>query len=199
MNKISREFGRFRIRIFRVLIQSARRAKFRLLSNNPVIGKPVCKQPLQSVGHGKIIVHDNVRIGYFPSPYFYSGYAYLEARNKSASITIGSHTQINNNFSAIAERTSITIGEGCLLGTNVEIIDSDFHAIPQRSGDKPNNASAKPVRIGNNVFIGSNVKVMKGVTIGHNAVIANSSVVTKDIPDNVIAGGNPARVIRPTN
>ena len=51
--------------------------------------------------------------------------------------------------------------------------------------------------IGENVFLGSNVVVLKGVNIGKNSVIGNNSVVTKSIPDNVIAAGNPARVIKP--
>ncbi len=51
--------------------------------------------------------------------------------------------------------------------------------------------------IGDNVFIGSNVKILSGVTIGRDSVIANSAVVTKDISSGVIAGGNPAKILRP--
>lgn len=53
----------------------------------------------------------------------------------------------------------------------------------------------KPVKVGNNVFIGSNVTIMPGVTIGNNVIIGASSVVTKDIPDSVVAAGVPARII----
>lgn len=55
---------------------------------------------------------------------------------------------------------------------------------------------AKPITIGDNVWTGGNAVVMMGVTIGRNAVIGAGSVVTKDIPDNAVAVGNPARVIR---
>ena len=57
----------------------------------------------------------------------------------------------------------------------------------------PNSA---PIKIGNNVFIGDNVTILKGVIIGDNAVIGNGSIVTKSIPSNVIATGNPANVIK---
>ena len=55
---------------------------------------------------------------------------------------------------------------------------------------------AKPVTIGNDVWIGGNVVINPGVTIGNNVVIGSGSVVTKDIPDGVVAAGNPCRVIR---
>jgi galactoside O-acetyltransferase len=55
---------------------------------------------------------------------------------------------------------------------------------------------AKPVYIGNNVFLGANVVVLKGVRIGDNAVVGAGSVVVKDVPSNVIACGNPARIVR---
>ena len=56
---------------------------------------------------------------------------------------------------------------------------------------------AYPITVGNDVWIGGGVQVMPGVTIGNNVVIGSGSVVTKDIPDNVVAAGNPCRVLRP--
>ena len=55
---------------------------------------------------------------------------------------------------------------------------------------------AKPVRIGNDVWIGGNVTILPGVTIGNNVVVAAGAVVTKDVPDNTLVGGAPARVIK---
>ena len=81
------------------------------------------------------------------------------------------------------------------VGTNVEIIDSDFHNLDPNLRNSGNH-KCKPVKIGRNVFVGSNVKILKGVTIGENSVIANGSVVVKDIPANVIVAGNPASVIK---
>ena len=175
--------------------QLARKAFYRIASTNTFIGRPLLHQPLQCVGRGRIAFADNVNVGVFPSPYFLTSYAYLEARNDSASIEIGSGTWINNNFCAIAEFSSITIGKNCFIGANVEILDSDFHGlrIEERRMSKPE--WTRPVVISDDVFIGSNVKIMKGVTVGRGAVIANGAVVVSDIPAGVIAGGVPSKTI----
>jgi acetyltransferase-like isoleucine patch superfamily enzyme len=94
----------------------------------------------------------------------------------------------------------IEIGPDCLLGANVTIVDSDFHPLdPARRHDPPvsDAIGVAPVRIGENVFIGTNAIVLKGVTVGANSVVGAGSVVTTDIPANVIAAGNPCRVLRP--
>lgn len=83
-----------------------------------------------------------------------------------------------------------------LVGTGVEIFDSDFHGLDVKDRGLSNAEWAKPVVIEDEVFLGSNVRVLKGVTIGKGSVIANSSVVVKSIPPGVLAGGNPAKVIR---
>ena len=169
---------------------------YKLLSDNKVEGPISFIQATQVVGAGKIISHKNVKIGYFPSPYFFSTYSYFEARMPNALIEIGENTRINNGFVAIAESSCIKIGKNCFIGTQVEIIDSDFHALS--SLDRANGIQHKSnlVQIGDNVFIGSNVKILKGVSIGDGAVVANSAVVTKDIPPNTIAAGIPASVLR---
>ena len=79
------------------------------------------------------------------------------------------------------------------IGACVEILDSDFQglSIEQRGMSKPE--WTRPVTISDSVFIGSNVKIMKGVTIGYGSVIANGSVVVGDVPAGVIAGGVPAK------
>ena len=111
-------------------------------------------------------------------------------------ISIGDGTWINNNFVAIAEHSYINIGRDCLIGANVEIFDSDFHGLNLKDRRRSAFEWAKPVSIGNGVFVGSGVKILKGVSIGDGSVIAHSSVVTSDVPANVVAGGNPARVLR---
>lgn len=186
---------RLSIRLLRV-VQYFRIAFYRALSTNTIIGSPIRLQPIQAAGNGKIFFADNVKIGVFPSPFFCSTYAYIEARNLSASISIGSGTWINNNFCAIAEHTSIEIGRNCLIGTGVQIFDSDFHGtrVDERRMSKAE--WAKRVIVGDDVFIGSDVKILKGVSIGNGAVIGSGSVVVQDIPASVIAGGSPAKVIR---
>lgn len=192
VDKIIRGIRRFVL----TCIQRPRVVLYRCISTNSIKGTPRCFQPVQSVGVGTISVENDVNIGYYPSPFYLSTYAYLEARNVSASISIGDGTRLNNNFCAIAEHTSIEIGRNCLIGTNVEILDSDFHGIKveQRQMSRPE--WARPVSIGDHVFIGSNVKIMKGVTIGPGAVIAHSSVVSNDVPAGMIVAGNPAKIIR---
>jgi hypothetical protein len=95
-------------------------------------------------------------------------------------------------FSAtvIGAALRIELGDDVRCGANTTITDTDWHENDLRSG-KPD-----PVIIEDNVWLGLNVTVLKGVRIGRNSVIAAGSVVTSDIPENVIAGGVPARVIK---
>jgi len=87
----------------------------------------------------------------------------------------------------------IEIGHNCMLAASAYITDADWHDIYDRSRPIGNRA---PVTLGDNVWIGDSVIVCKGVTIGENSVIGAGAVVAGDIPANVIAAGNPARVIR---
>lgn len=183
-------------KIFFRLYRKFRVILFQLLSNQKPEGSLERIQAVQVMGAGKIRALGRVSVGFFPSPHFFSTYGYLEARGKESSIELGNNTRINNGFVAIAEKSSIVIGENCLIGTHVEIYDSDFHALNARDRLYGDSHESKPVYIGNNVFIGSNVRIMKGVKIGHGAVVANSSLVTKDIPENCLASGIPAMVIR---
>lgn len=169
---------------------------YKLISKNSITGKPILKQPVHCAGAGIISIKDNVIIGIFPSPFFLSTYCYLEARNASALISIGENTWINNNFCAIADHSSISISQECLIGTGVEIYDSDFHGLSILTRKFSYPEWAQPVTIGNNVFIGSNTKILKGVSIGDGSIIAAGSIVVKNIPSGVIGAGNPARVIR---
>lgn len=177
-------------------LQCLRVMWYRILSTNRIQGAPICHQPLQAVGSGEICFAKNVHIGVFPSPRFLNTYAYIEARSQSAVVSVGENTWINNGFCCIAEHSSISIGANCLIGSNVEILDSDFHGLKlaERSISKPQ--WAYPVIIEDRVFVGSNVRILKGVKIGMGAVIANSSLVTSDVPPMTVAGGIPAKFLR---
>jgi len=181
------------------MIQKLRVFLYRLLSDNTYIGKPSLIQPLQTTGKGKIIFDDGVKIGFFPSPLFFSTYAYLDARTSESVIKIGEGTWINNNVSIIAEKAGVVIGSRCLIGTNVEIIDSDFHPLDVNDRKNRKTHQSRKVEIGNDVFIGSHAKILKGVKIGDAAVIANSAVVTKDVCAYTIVAGNPAKLIKHIN
>lgn len=85
----------------------------------------------------------------------------------------------------------IEIGEDVAISHDVTIMDSDAHEGLWEGYEK-----TKPIKIGNHVWIGTRVTILKGVTIGDNAIIAAGSVVTKDVPNNTIVAGVPAKVIK---
>lgn len=155
------------------------------------------RQKTLLIGDGEINFGEGVAIGFFPSPYFFSTYAHIEAREENSKIFIDDNTIINNNCCIVCNATEIKIGKNCRIGANFQCLDSDFHGLSAKNRDNPNSVISKPTTIGDNVFIGNNVMVLKGVTIGNNSVIGGGSVVLKDIPENTIAGGNPAKVIKP--
>lgn len=123
-----------------------------------------------------------------------SGEILLQARDVNAVIEVGDGNWFSNNISIVANER-IVIGNGCQIGDLVAIYDSDFHELNPATRTRSGGPSA-PVIIGNNVWLGSRVMVLKGVTIGDNSVVGAMSVVTKSIPANCVAAGNPARVIR---
>jgi acetyltransferase-like isoleucine patch superfamily enzyme len=92
--------------------------------------------------------------------------------------------------------SGITLGDSCMLASGVYITDSDWHGIYDRLDYI---GGSEPVVIGNNVWLGDSSIICKGTTIGDNSIIGAGSVVTKDIQANVIAAGNPAKVIRKLN
>ncbi len=121
----------------------------------------------------------------------------LRTLRPGAVIRIGDSTGMSG--ATICAAISVEIGSHVLLGANVTIVDTDFHAIkPQgrRHNNNPDEISSAPVIVGNNVFIGMNTLVLKGSRIGENSVIGAGSIVIGEIPPNVIAAGNPARVIK---
>ena len=107
-------------------------------------------------------------------------------------ITIGDHVLISPGV-RISAANSISIADSCMLASHAYITDSDWHGIYDRSLP-PKEVSR--VVLEENVWIGDSAIVCKGVTIGKNSIIGAGSVVTSDIPANVIAAGNPARVIK---
>lgn len=109
-------------------------------------------------------------------------------------ISVGENFYTNHNC-VILDCTKVTIGDNVLLGPNC-CISAAGHPldVAQRVSGLE---YAHPITIGNNVWLGASVTVLPGVTIGDNTVIGAGSVVTKDIPANVVAVGNPCRVLRP--
>jgi acetyltransferase-like isoleucine patch superfamily enzyme len=117
------------------------------------------------------------------------------SKQSDAEIVIGDYCLISPGV-RISAAKSIRIGNNCMFAANVIISDSDWHGIYNRI--RPFRCT-KPVTIENNVWLGERVIVNKGVAIGENSVVGAGSVVTKNIPPNSVAAGNPARVIKTIN
>ena len=121
----------------------------------------------------------------------------LLADRPGALIEIGDETRVHGSCIHAYER--VRIGRRCLIAANVQIFDGSGHDLlldaPERrihtGGD------ARPVEIGDDVWLGTGCIVMPGVTIGRGTVVAAGSVVSRDLPPQVLAGGMPARVLRP--
>lgn len=120
------------------------------------------------------------------------GPTYIKAIDNSE-IIIGDNCYFNHNCS-ITSLKSIKIGDGCMFGNNVTIVDHD-HLIKDRIAQKKE-FKKKEIIIGNNVWIGANVTILKGVKIGDNTVIAAGSVVNSSIPNNEIWAGIPAKKVK---
>jgi acetyltransferase-like isoleucine patch superfamily enzyme len=113
-------------------------------------------------------------------------------------ITIGDNCGLSSVV--LSTRTSITLGDRVMIGGNTRIFDHNFHSLNFRkrrtpSEDQPDCKRA-PVVIGDDVFIGTNAMILKGVTIGDRAIIGAGSVVSCDVPADEIWAGNPARCVR---
>ena len=109
-------------------------------------------------------------------------------------ITVGDGTELS--ATSIVSQISVTIGKKVLFGPGVVIMDTDGHAVDRRLPDLPENQKRAPVVIEDYAWIGFGALIMKGVTIGHHAVVAAHAVVTKDVPPHGVVGGNPAKLIK---
>jgi len=111
-----------------------------------------------------------------------------------STVWIGAASRINRHCKFIAlEGASIRLGRRCLL-SNATLRTCDMHSIVDLEGNRIN--PSKSITLEENVWLAENTYVAKGVSIGHDTVIAANSVVTKPIPPHVIAAGNPARIVR---
>ncbi len=111
-------------------------------------------------------------------------------------ISVGKHFFANFNFTVLDE-APVTIGDNCFIGPNVSIYTACHSTDPVERNSR--REWAEPVTIGDNVWIGGSVTILPGVTIGNNTTIGAGSVVTKNIPDNVVAVGNPCKVVKQVN
>ncbi len=125
---------------------------------------------------------------FYIEPPFYCDYGY--------NIEVGEYFYSNYNLT-ILDCAKVSIGDNVMIAPNVSIFTAGHPVDPVLRVEGWE--FAQPVEIGDNVWIGGNTVINPGVKIGSNTVIGSGSVVTKDIPDNVVAAGNPCKVIREIN
>jgi acetyltransferase-like isoleucine patch superfamily enzyme len=119
-------------------------------------------------------------------------------RTPEAVIRVGDHCGFTG--ATLVAAKGIEIGNRVLLGANVIVTDTDFHPLAaQERATNPAGGKSRPVKIEDDVFIGMNAVILKGVTIGRRAVIGANSVITADVPADMVAAGNPGRVIKVVN
>lgn len=153
----------------------------------------VFNQKTRFTGLGKIVIGSNVTFGYRLGGFFYGSGIEIQARTANSLITIGKNVSTNNNVCVISSG-SITIGDDCLIGQDVTLMDFDAHGI--QPNQRKQVGEIGTIEIGKNVWIGNNVLILKNVKIGNNSVVAAGAIVTKEFPDNVIIGGIPAKIIK---
>ncbi|QEG02193.1 Maltose O-acetyltransferase [Stieleria maiorica] len=144
------------------------------------------------VGRGTLSIGDDVRLS------GKSSFAFSSRHVASPELTIGSGTFIGHNCAFVIGR-EIRIGNHCLIAGGVRVSDFDGHpinAVDRRNGLTTPSSEVAAVSIGHDVWIGHGAMVLKGVRIGDRAIVGARSVVTKDVPDDTIVAGNPARVVK---
>jgi acetyltransferase-like isoleucine patch superfamily enzyme len=160
-----------------------------------VEGRARVSQPTVLHGPGRLVLGEGCQLGFPRSPGFASGVGYIDCRRPEAVISIGARTVLNNDFVITSESPEgISIGADCLVGTGVRVLDTDGHglAADQRHGG---HAATAPVVIEDNVWLGDGVVVLKGVTIGRDAVVAARAVVNRSVPAGSIVAGMPAKPV----
>jgi len=151
---------------------------------------------LQCHRGSQVVVGDYVDLRSWPgtNPLTPNHPVVLATRCSNARIHIGHHCGFTGATLVAAE--SIEIGNWVVVGANCTIVDTDFHPLaPVERRLNVLNGTHKPIVIEDEVFVGMNSLVLKGVTLGRGCVIGAGSVVTRDVPPGMIAAGNPARVI----
>lgn len=157
------------------------------------IGRPV----ISVADGGRIVIGDGVvlRSAVRSTPLGCSQPCVLRVLSPGGQVSIG--PRVGMSAAIVCAGVSIEIGEGTIIGSGAIVLDNDFHA-PTGDWDwmDEHHTTARPVRIGRGVFIGTRAIVLKGVTVGDRAVIGAGAVVVEDVPAGSVVAGNPARVVR---
>ena len=146
------------------------------------------KTSIYIVGNNnKIIFEDNCRVGKNCS---------LRVEGDNILIHVGMNTTFTRDIQLCAQEdnSSIKIGNDCMFSNNIIVRTSDSHPIYDTQNNRIN--PAKPILIGEHVWIAPNSKIMKGVVIGNGCIIGSDTMVTKSLPDKVLAVGHPAKIVK---
>lgn len=156
------------------------------INNFTVINGRLSNCRIQIDGNNcKVVVHEKAKINN----------TIIIVRGDRCTVEIGRESTIGSAcIVCMGIDNSITIGNACMLSENIDIWNTDSHPIVDNNGNIIN--PSKPIVIGNHVWIGKKVSVLKGVTIGDNSIIGMGSVVTKDIKDGTLNVGSPSHQIK---
>lgn len=155
--------------------------------------------------NNKIVIKNNADVAYCNFSIFgdsneiifdgNKGIVNLINRGNNNIISIGKDTSMETVYMvSMGCNNSIEIGKECMFSGDVEIWNTDSHLITDENGNALN--PSKPVCIGDRVWVGKHVKILKGASIGDNSVLGMNAVVTHTVPSNCIAAGNPARIVK---
>ena len=148
---------------------------------------------LISNGHLHTRGPGRIRIGAGANAWARAEPIFLTTLNAAAVIDIGDNVRLNG--CDIQAAVSVTVGDGCILGSCV-IVDTDYHSIEVSRRRPDAVVGTGAVVIGDNVWVAGRATVLKGVSIGADSVVGYGAVVTSDVPAGVVVAGNPARVVR---
>jgi hypothetical protein len=158
-----------------------------------VFGRPI----LQKHRGSRIALGDGLTLRSWPrsNPLAPTHPVVLSTRSAQAEIVIGDDCGFTGT--TLVADASIRIGNRVLVGGNASIVDTDFHPLtPEGRREDINAGTSRPIEIGDDVFIGMNSLILKGVTVGDGSVVGAGSVVSRDVPPHTIVAGNPATVVK---
>lgn len=167
-------------------------SQLKLKKAKVIYGKKTYGNSFYIHNRGTIILGEKVFLNSKPN-----GSSFVTSINTyfiDSKVEIGNNCRLNGTI--IHCNLHIKIGNNCLFGPGTVIVDNDSHRISIDYDERIKPPVMMPIVINDNVWVGMNCIILKGVTIGENSIVAAGSIVTKDVPSNVLCAGIPAKVIK---